>query len=264
MTSPRIEVCQGSVKRQFPLREGLRAGEGLEVPIEGAAGDELHFQASPPSVTLVGSRTTPLLNGRVFTQARLGEGDAIQWCGAVLVLSGASALLEELPPVEEPPPQELDADDYDALERVGARVTAGLLVELGLASGAVARRWQDAVRGGDFDPDACADELLDSSAAEFDDPRLLERSARLQRDLVMAPLQRGARGATRKARVAARGGLAMFLAQGLALGVFTLLLLAVLLLLRVKHDYSVDRLLDSLLDTVTPGLILLGGVDGFR
>lgn len=254
MTSPEIEVSQGAVKRRFPLGAGLRAGDGLEVPIEGAAGDELHFQASPPSVRLVGGRTTPLLNGRVFTSARLADGDAIQWCGAVLVvLTGAPAVLEELPPLDPLPAEERDPDDYDALERVGARVAAGLLVELGLASGAVARRWQDAVREGDFDADACANEILDASDADLEDARLLERSARLQRDLLMAPLQRGVRGASRKARGAARGGLAMLLAQGLALGVFTLLLLAVLLLLRVKHDYSVDGLLDSFLDAVTPG-----------
>ena len=252
MSEPEIEVSQGSVKRRFPIGAGLRAGEGLAVPIEGAAGDELHFQTEPPAVRLVGSRTTALLNGRAFERSRLADGDAIQWCGAVLVFSGAAATLEELPP------ERIEPADSDALTRVGARLAAGLLVELGLAAGPVARRWQDAVREGGFDADACAEELLEEIGPHAEDPRLLERSARLQRDLLMAPLQKGVRGASRRARGAARGGLAMVLAQGLAVAIYTLLLLAILLLLRVKHDYSLDGFLDSILDTVTPGLILFG------
>ena len=98
-----------------------------------------------------------------------------------------------------------------------------------------------------FAADAAATELLDGSPVPDDDPRLDQRSARLMRDLVMAPAQRGARGAARRAREATRSGLAWALSQFFVVGLLGLLLFVGLLILRLKLGWSVDGLLDRVL-----------------
>ncbi len=135
-------------------------------------------------------------------------------------------------------------DDKD--ERMWKRLKAGLCVELGLADPAAARRWQDAVSADAFDPDRSAEEVLAVSGVAPGEPLLLERSGTLQRDLFMAPLAAGARGAQRAAREARRGVLGTLAGQALALALYTALVLAALLLLRLRGA-SVDGLLDALL-----------------
>ena len=73
--------------------------------------------------------------------------------------------------------------------------------------------------------------------------------SRLARDFLMATLQSGSRVARRKART----GAAVLLAQGLAVLVYTLLALAVVLLLRVRYEVSLDAWIDGLLDRLGPG-----------
>jgi hypothetical protein len=130
------------------------------------------------------------------------------------------------------------------------RIKAGMLVELDLADRQLARRWQTAVRQGEFDADACTRDLLgspgDHSGVGDEDPRLMERSGRLLRDLLMAPVLRGARGASRRAREAARGGLAFIVAQFLVLSIYSVLVLVALLLVRVRWNASIDGFLDNI------------------
>ncbi|MEO0660788.1 MAG: hypothetical protein AAFZ87_04555, partial [Planctomycetota bacterium] len=84
-------------------------------------------------------------------------------------------------------------------ERARQRLLAGLLVETGLADKKVAKRWQSAVVGGDFDADACAAEVIASTPREaYESPALLERAARIERDLLMASHMRGVRAAGRR------------------------------------------------------------------
>lgn len=132
--------------------------------------------------------------------------------------------------------------------RASERLAAGLLVDLRLADRRTVRRWQEAVKVGDFDPDACARELLAASAPDPEDPRLLERAARLQRDLLMAPLSRGLRGAGRRVRGRARRGLAFVLANLVGIGVYTAVLLAILILVRLNYGFSLDEVFDGILD----------------
>lgn len=129
------------------------------------------------------------------------------------------------------------------------RVRAGLLVEAGQADKKVARRWQEAVQKGAFEPDACANELLTGAPAP--NPAQLERCARLQRDLLMAPLVRGARGAGRKMREAGRGFFAMLVSQLVIVAIYTFVILAALLLVRAK-GFGLDSKLDLLLGPLAP------------
>jgi hypothetical protein len=69
----------------------------------------------------------------------------------------------------------------------------------------------------------------------------------------MAPVQRGVRGAGRKMRTAARGGLAFLLAQAVAIVVYSLLVLAALLVTRSGSGRSIDAILDSILDLIRVG-----------
>ena len=86
--------------------------------------------------------------------------------------------------------------------RAWRRLMAGMLVEQGLGDKDVSKRWQAMVKSGDFDPDRFAEELLAASNLERADveSKLLTRSTRLERDLLMTPLLRGVSGASRKVR----------------------------------------------------------------
>lgn len=126
-----------------------------------------------------------------------------------------------------------------------ARVKAGLFVELGIADPHVTRVWQQSIARGEFDANACTRDVLRVSHFPESDPRLVERCSRLERDLIMSPLQAGARGASRRAKRAAKGGLAFLVAQLAVMLVFTAILAVMLLVARIQWDFSVDALLDG-------------------
>jgi len=136
--------------------------------------------------------------------------------------------------------------------RVWRRLLAGLWLETGLVDNRVTKRGQSAVIEHEYDPDQFAEEVLETTPDELD-PRIRERAGRLQRDILMQPLQSGARGALRKARGTARGGCALIVAQTLAISVYSLLLIAALFLLRVRYDFSADYWVDWVLELITPG-----------
>ena len=131
-------------------------------------------------------------------------------------------------------------------DRAWRRIRAGILVDLGQGDKGATRRWQEAVLSGEFDADACARDILGRSEVPPDDHRVLERAGRLLRDFLMAPYQSGARGAGRRARQRARGGIAYLVAQGMALLIFFLLGAIALVVARFKGA-SIDQILDILL-----------------
>ncbi|MCP3914183.1 MAG: hypothetical protein GY711_01365 [bacterium] len=253
-------TLDGDRKRHTLTGALLRFGPAdADVAVPDANGDELQLWTNPPKFIHVGAATTPLLNGRVFEEAALENGDTVQWAGAVLVFGREeAAVLEEIPPDDPllavpdaaPAPSAPSASATAARpvlgdeERAWNRMRAGLLVELGIADKKVARRWQESVLGGEFDADACAREILAKSGVPGDDPRVLERTGRLERDLLMMPLQRGIKGASRRARGAAKGGAAFLVANLIAILVYTLILVAIAMLMRVNYDFSFDGMID--------------------
>jgi hypothetical protein len=140
-----------------------------------------------------------------------------------------------------PPPPVAAGAHEDVLTR---RLKAGLLVELGLAEPASARRCQEAVMQNRFDPDACAGDVLAATPVPSTDGRLLERSSRLLRDLVMSPLQLGARGPSKKTRSLVKSGVAAAIVQFLVFGICCAFVFVALFILRWRWDWSVDAFLD--------------------
>jgi len=126
-------------------------------------------------------------------------------------------------------------------------------VELGLAEPTAARRAQEAVISRSFEPDAAAGEINARSGVADDDPRLLERTARLMRDLVMSPLQRGVQGAQRRLKRAAQGGAAWLLSQFVVVGLVAGMLALLLLAARARWKVSIDGALDRVLDLLRVG-----------
>jgi hypothetical protein len=254
-----LEIRAAGGVRREALRPGVTriGGKGADVHLPGADAGELQVWDDPPRFVHVGSGEPPRRDGRALEEAPLRPGDRIHWAGAVLVYAPGTpakadaAPLEEIelaplvtPLVEVPPAAAPGLGDAE--HRLLAHARAGLALDLGLAERKAAARWRERVVAGAFDPDLCAREILAASGVEAGDPRLVERSGRLLRDFLMAPVLAGARGASRRMRRAARGGMAFVVAQGLALAVFALLVLAALLLLRIR-GVSLDGLLDRIL-----------------
>ena len=244
--------------QRHELKHGLNTlgGPHGEISVEGSGSDSLHLWDDPPRLVFAGKGPLPRVNGRAVEEVELQPGDTIEWHARAFVL-GIDEDRASLEPIPVDPPVEARAASPAAPDRAAfaqlpawRRLKAGMLVELDLADRELARRWQNAVRQGDFDPDACARDLLgatgDRSGVSDEDPRLMERSGRLLRDLLMAPVLRGMRGAGRRAREAARGGLAFFVAQFLVLSIYSLLVLVALLLLRVRWNASIDGFLDNI------------------
>jgi hypothetical protein len=130
--------------------------------------------------------------------------------------------------------------------RSASRLRAGVASDLGLVPKDAADRWRGKVLAGEFDPDACADELLSRPLSATEEGHVLERSGTLLRDLLMAPLQRGAQGRARAARGAAKRTSAMAVAHLFAFAVYGLLAIGALAVMRARGA-SIDGLVDNLL-----------------
>lgn len=164
--------------------------------------------------------------------------------------SSDSASLEEVSldaPGASSTPAASDGDDHSA--RVSAdQLLAGVLLDVGLADKRVAKRWRQSVMDRKWDPAACTREVLGYATPEQRaDPRVRERSARLLRDLLMAPLQRGVRGAARRGREKVRSGFAYLLVQAFVLLLFAAIAAGIGVLLRFKGN-SLDAWADRVLD----------------
>lgn len=250
-----IEGGQGD-ERRVALAAGLTrvGGKTADVVLDDSLSGELHLWDSPPEAVNIGGGADIRMNGEEFEEHSLQDGDRLTWAGAVLVYrcKVGPPVLEEVE-VEQPAARVASGKagttgGAGASEsRVNRRVRAGLLAELGLADKSVLGRWQQAVVRREFDVDACSKELLASSDVAQDDPRLLERSARLTRDLIMAPMQRGTKGAGRRARGAAKKGAAFFMAQVIVVGIFSLLVLLAMVVVHQKWPgFSFDEFLGNL------------------
>jgi hypothetical protein len=240
-----LEIEQAGAVRRVPLVRGLTriGGPGCEVVLDGAGADQLHLWDDPLKLVFIGKGELPRVDGAAVEERALDGGERLEWRGVRLALRRLeSPVIQEIP-LPAAPPARPD-------ERAWTRVRAGLLFELGLADRAAARRWQEAVLRGEFDPDAAARELEHGAAAAPGDARLVERSGRLLRDLLMAPYQRGLRGAGRRVRGAARSGAAFLVAQVVVIGVLVVLLAVVLLVLRLRWGWSVDAFLDRIVELV--------------
>lgn len=242
-------------RHRHSLREGLTTvgGRRGDVALDGTDGDQLHIWDRPPKLLFVGAGEAPRVNGRTLEEHALRTGDVIEWRGARLEFQGlAYAQLEEveLPPEPAPAMAPRDGTREASEDPAWQRLRAGLLVELGLADATAARRWQDAILRSEFEPESCARDLLANSSVSAGDPRVLERATRLQRDLIMSPVQRGVRGQTRRIRSAASNWLAMALTQLLVLAVFMALFGVALFIVRVRWEYSVDAYLDRIAATL--------------
>lgn len=249
-----IDITDAYGTRRELLREGLtRVGGGdAEIPLAGAGTDQLHVWDDPPRILFIGSGASPTFQGAPFDERPLRPGDRIDWVGVQLEYGGEAASADQATLEEEPvraparvaaPPA--GAAITDAERRIFERLRAGLLVDLDKADRRVVKRWQQAVMENRFEADACAREL-NASGQTIDELAVLERTARLLRDFVMSPLMRGAQGASRRARRAVRGGVAFFVAQAVALLVYSLIVFAAMLLMRIR-DVSFDDFLDRIL-----------------
>lgn len=248
-----FDVTKGGAPRREVLEDGLTVigGEDGGIPIPASGADRLHVWSEPPKLIFVGQGEGPRVNGLPVQEAELRSGDRIEWAGAELVYGEPEkvAALEEVPI---PPPMPassaatapadlgLDQDAWD-------RVKAGILVEVGLADRGAAKRWQEAVKRNEFDPTACAREILSRSQVPLGDPKVRDRAGRLERDLLMQPLLRGVQGASRRVRTQAKGGAAFLISQAMAIGVYTVLVVVAAILARMQWDWSFDEHIDSVL-----------------
>ena len=254
-----ITAADGS-RARHTLRHGLTTlgGKRGDIALPAAGNDQLHLWDQPPKLVYVGVGEPPKVNGEAREECALRLGDRIEWCGVRLEFGGVPhATIEEIAVAAPPPvapaaaplaaaPPGMEASEFTAWRRL----KAGLLVELGMADPSAARRWQDAVLRSEFEPDACARDVLGASVVPPADTRLVERCARLERDLVMAPVSTGSRGASRKIRNVARSGLAFIVAQFVVLSVVFLLVFLALFIVRMKWNWSVDEFLDRVRATI--------------
>jgi hypothetical protein len=257
-----LDVTDAQGTRREVLREGLTrvGGPGADVALAGAGADELHVWDRPPRVVFVGSGARPTVGGAEVSEAPLSPGTRIDWSGASLVYGGEAAAADHASLEEVHVPltshHAVHAASVGGLDegqaRIWRRLQAGMLVEMGRADKAAERRWQNEVMSGAFDPDACADEILARSGGLTADDAVNERAARLLRDFLMAPLVRGVKGASRRARQAAKGGVAYVVSQVVAISIYSLILAMIVLVLRIK-GHTIDGFLDGILSVFRRG-----------
>ena len=261
MSAPTLEIKASGRTRTIPLQAGLTriAGpgtRGVDVEIDGAAG-ELHLWDSPPKVVRVRGEGALVADGAMVEELDLADGIGFAWCGAKFRYRGVAVLEEIAAPQGQghergPAAPAAGFEGTDAL--LFKRVAAGLLVETGLADKKAVKRWQTAVMQQSWDADACAEEILShpGARAALSDPKMLNRADRLERDFLMASLQRGIRGASRRARGAARNTTAFFVANVIAILVYSAIIMALLIVARVGYDWSLDGIIDRMA-AVLPG-----------
>lgn len=140
----------------------------------------------------------------------------------------------------------------DQAQQASRRLLAGLCIEQKLPDRKLLKRWQETVQTGEFDADACADEVLEDVGDQVrTSMELLARAGGLQRDFLMMPLQTGARGAVRNAKRKGKGFLAYLVANLVAISTYSLILAAMAILLRQKKGWSYDEAIDGLIRFVT-------------
>lgn len=238
---------QGTRREALGAETTRLGGGAAEIPLAGVGTDQLHFLARPPRVRFEGRGTPPRCEGASFIERALRPGDRLEWAGFTLVYGG-EADAADLAPLEEiaEPGAQVTVAVASPVDRLTARVRAGIACELGFAERAALQRWRTAILESRFEPDACARELLAAPLTREAEERLTERAGTLLRDFLMASHLSGVKGAGRKVRGGLRNLVAFLVAQLVALVVFTGIVLGILLVLRAK-----GRSIDELLDRVT-------------
>lgn len=252
-------VTADGVRHRHVLSGGLTVvgGKRADVDVANTDGDQLHVWDKPPKMVFLGAGPPPRVNGASCEERELRPGDLIEWRGVRIEFGGLPyAAIEEIPLAPPSPPKPSTLAAATSAERTPApedadapawrRIKAGLIVELGLADSSTARRWQEAIQRSEFEADSCARDLLAASSIAAGDARVAERCTRLQRDLIMAPVQLGLRGSSRKLKSTANNWLAMAIAQFVVFGICCLLVLVTLFVLRVRWDWSADAFFDSI------------------
>ncbi len=272
MNEATLTIQSSGNTRSVALRPGLtRIGSeearGIHVGIAGAEG-ELHLWDDPHKVVRVSGSEPITVGGQQVEEFALDHGAGFDWCGAHFELDLGSTVLEEIQAAPAPAPapaplagpvagpvaepvagaRGLGPSEAQAFERIAA----GVLVDVGLADKAVVKRWQAAVLAQEWDADAAARAILASSAGGMSDPKFLARAARLERDLVMSSYQRGIKGASRRVRGAAKNSTAFFVANVVAISVYSAIILALLILARVSYGWDLNGIIDRMVDAVTP------------
>lgn len=265
-------VSPGGARRRHDLKRGLTVlgGARADIRLEGTGNDQIHVWDQPPKLVYVGFDAPPTRDGRAVEEHPLRSGDVLEWRGLRLEFGGLlGASIEEVPlarPIDRPavkpggaPSGAAPASSASGVEAPTAgasampgvdelywrRLKAGMAVEIGAADPAVARRWQDAILRSEFDADGCARDIL-AAAPGLTDVKLGERSTRLQRDLIMAPVAATARGGARKLKNATQGVVAMLISQFVVLAICLLLVMVALFVVRVRWQWSVDAFFDRL------------------
>jgi len=248
MGSTWLIITQAGATRRARLAPGqTRVGGGdAEVTVHGVGSDQLHVWDQPLRVVFAGTGAPPFCGGKPVVERLLGPDEWIEWAGIRLDFEREAAL-EELhsPPAAAPRAAEEEGGQHPIDHRTWRRVQAGLLIDLGAADKKAMKRWQETVVAGSFEVDVASEEII-RSARELDTVLLRDRAGRLMRDFLMEPLTRGLRGAGRAARQRVKGVFAMILSQGLALLVYSLIVLLSMLFLRIKGT-SYDGFFDAIL-----------------
>jgi len=259
-----IDPASGASGARRELKSGLTmlGGPRSDLSVPNSGSDSAHLWSEPPKLIFVGGGDPPTVNGRPALEVSLRHGDRIEWLGLVWSFGydDGSATLTEVSAAAAPrpvapgsmatraaPAGSIPAPSATAPsgEIAWQRLKAGMLAELSLSERAVVKRWQDAVVRGEFDAEAAARELIAGAPSVADnDARLADRSTRLMRDLLMSSVTRSA---GRQIRQATRHGLAFVISQALVLGIYTLLVLAALLLVHTRFGHSIDAFLDGIL-----------------
>ena len=232
-------------------------GEKSDCPLPASGADRLHLWDSPPKLIFVGGSAAPTVNSRSVDECVLRDGDVVAWHGARLVFhTGAAEPTDETEPAPRSVGVVSQTVPFDELQ-AWHRVSAGMLVELGLADSDASRRWRDAAARDEFDPDACARDVLGSSEVSAADPRVQERTARLMRELLTQPSAsaqpRKVRGSARKGRSSGPGAFTMVFAPMVLLAMCVLLALAVFFVLRLRWGWSADEFLDRISKKISGG-----------
>jgi len=240
-----IEIEGPGGAREHHLDRALTrvGGAGADVVLEGTSRGELQLWNDPPKAVWLGGGDGPTVGGSALDERLLTDGDRIEWSGWRLTYreSTAEAVLEEVAVSRS------TGATRAAQPEAWRRIKAGILVEQGLADRQLVKLWSDAVVRGEFQPEACARELLAENTVPDDDPRVVERASRLLRDFVMTPVSRGARGAGRKVKGAAKNTAAAAVAQFIIVGIILLMTFVGMVLARLKWGTSFDGWIDGIL-----------------
>ena len=245
VTEAWLEIEVGGIKSRADLRSGLTrlGGPGCDVVIPGAPEGELHVWSDPPKVIKISGRAELEVDGRAADECPLQSGQGLRWGGVSMSYKNDRPVLQELAVASPAAASAGPLLSTDPNDKAWRRVQAGIAIDLGLTERQAVGRWQEAVLRQEFDADACAREILGASEKfALDDPRVIERSGRLLRDFLMASLQRGVKGASRKVRAQAVSGSAFLMANAIGILVYTGIVLVVMLLARFKWNPSFDAL----------------------